>query len=152
MEQGTQPSRGIETGPGAADVSLDALEERYERSAAADNPTDSASDASAEGLVYVPPEAPPIEPGGEDDAFMPDGTADNDELADAIIEALEGNRATIDFRIRFRVRAGVVTLTGRVPTRDDADEVERTVFAVPGVDEVVSHLEVAGSAGAISNA
>lgn len=146
MEQETQPSEWVETGPGAPDVSLDALEERYERSAAAENPTDSAIEASAEGLVYAPPDESPIEPGGAEDLFIPSAAGDDEGLARAIIEALEGNRATIDFRIRFRVRAGVVTLTGRVPSRDDADEVERTVFAVPGVDEVVSHLEVVGPA------
>jgi hypothetical protein len=100
-------------------------------------------EAVEDGATYIPPEAPPVQPGGEDDAYMQVGDVPSAELLRDVLEALASNPNTSDLRLRIRVRRGIVTLGGPAPDALTAESAVSTVLAVEGVEDVIDRIEVA---------
>ena len=163
------------------EVSFEALEEdllaeQRESELDEDGPVDTQhSDGSAStpmeaqdyrGLVYTPPDEPPILPSDspegieivagfgkdleEDDdpreQILPPTVADNDlDLQEKILYVLrhssETNRMPPD--VQVEVEDGIVYLTGQVETLDDVDLVSTLVQDIEGVVDVEEDLTVA---------
>lgn len=119
-------------------------------------------DPAALGDVYTPPIDPVVSTdahgaprvlGGFDrdaeddvsvDASAEDRRPGDEAIADAVRRELAEDSATAELNIRVSVRNGIVHLHGRVEDLDDADNAEEVAGRVPGVQEVVEELEVAG--------
>ena len=122
--------------------------------------------AEDQGLVYTPPDDPPIIPSDNpmrvemgigfaqsmeesnpDIEELPANVDNNDlDLEDNIVTALRYNSetTTISDEVRVRVRRGVVRLYGTVADLQDVDLVEDVVRNMDGVVDVINHLEVEG--------
>ena len=122
--------------------------------------------AEDQGLVYTPPDDPPIIPSDNpmrvemgigfaqsmeesnpDIEELPANVDNNDlDLEDNIVTALRYNSetTTISDEVRVRVRRGVVRLYGTVADLQDVDLVEDVVRNMDGVVDVIYHLEVEG--------
>ncbi len=160
------------------DLSLEALEEHFgarrrEEELDEDGPVDTQhSDGSAydvhaaqrQGLVYTPPDDPPILPSRDpqgveiaagfgraleevDDPLaedLPDRFAGSDEhLAEQIRTALRINGETAQHEdIEVEVVDGVVYLSGKVETLDDVDNILSVVRNVSGVVDIEEGLLV----------
>ncbi len=120
--------------------------------------------AQQQGLVYVPPDDPPVLPSDDlqgiqiaagfakdvelDDPrgeVPPDEVAGGDwDLQARITDMLRKSSLTNYLPdIRVRVRDGVVYLAGRVETLDDIDVVCSLIQDIDGVQDVEEELEVA---------
>jgi hypothetical protein len=161
----------------AVEVSLEALEEAAQaRAREAEFDEDGRADtqdtdgsayyplkAQQQGLVYTPPDDPPVIPGddpqgaeiaagfgktveGDDSraAILPDRVAGNDlDLEEQIGDLLRKKSTTVDTsNVTVRVEAGVVYLTGAVETLDDADRLSALVADVEGVVDVEDNLDI----------
>jgi hypothetical protein len=71
-----------------------------------------------------------------------DGTLGDEGIADAVRRELREDAATTDLRLDVEVFQGVVTLRGRVPLLEDAENAEAVASMVPGVVEVVDEMEI----------
>ena len=122
--------------------------------------------AQDQGLVYTPPDDPPIIPSDNpmrvemgigfaqsmeesnpDIEELPANVDNNDlDLEDNIVTALRYNSetTTISDDVRVRVRRGVARLYGTVADLQDVDLVEDVVRNMDGVVDVINHLEVEG--------
>jgi len=120
--------------------------------------------AAEEGVPYFPPTDPVVRV--DDDGNDPEslevvgGFAESsmeedddpatvfpsidDDVAEAVVRELRQDAATADLVewIRVSARGGIVTLTGRVETLEDADEVAAVAERVDGVVEVQEELDV----------
>ncbi len=113
--------------------------------------------AAEEGLAYFPPDDPATMQGaGADDdlelaaGFAPSagdaGFDDEDvprrvrrgdyDVAEEVLEAIESASELTGFRLRVRVRHGVVYVRGHVSTMEDLAIVEDVIREVPGVVDV----------------
>jgi osmotically-inducible protein OsmY len=130
-----------------------------------DDMTSDSMIAAEEGLPYMPPTDPVVWPvrsdqeltvaSGFDETAMDeypdtlattafgDGPPGDEDIRQQVIEALADDAATIDLLIDVRVRNGVVSLRGRVPTQADADAAEEVAGRVPTVREVQEELDIA---------
>ena len=129
---------------------------------AAMGPSSSADDPAGEGdRVYVPPTDPVI---GVDEharvhvlgGFSPtseeveiersalDGGYGDEALTEAIRNELREDSLTTELEIHVHVRNGVAYLRGRVADVDEAEAAEEVARRVPGVEDVIEDLEVAG--------
>lgn len=125
------------------DDHVESLEALDEEARSEDRGTaESAEQAAEDGLVYSPPEQPPVEPGGSHDAVAVGLDVPNEDLLQDVLEALAANPATEHLGVRVRVAGGTVTLRGRVTSAADAEEVVGTVLGVSGVDDVEDDLVV----------
>jgi hypothetical protein len=127
--------------------------------------TDDAMEAVEEGLSYVPPIDPPVEPGGGyagaevasgfgvsaldepyDEDHHSDFTSSDDEISARVREALRADSSTTAYadRLAIESRSGVVTLRGVVADLVDSDNLLAVAEYVEGVDEVVDELQVRG--------
>jgi osmotically-inducible protein OsmY len=158
---------------GETDVEADAFEnelepdftnqELLEDPTSAMGPSSSGDDPVGEGdEVYVPPTDPVIAIDEHANAHVLGGfTATSDEevqvdrsaldgdygdeaLAEAILTELREDSMTTDLRIRVHVRNGIAYLRGRVADVDEAEAAEEVARRVPGLEDVVEELEVAG--------
>jgi osmotically-inducible protein OsmY len=105
--------------------------------------------------VYVPAIDPPsernevvggLELSSLDDVTVDassDGTLGDEAIRDAVIRELREDAATAGLAVEVSVDEGLVRLTGRVTTLDDAESAEEVAARVPGVVEVAEELEVA---------
>jgi len=130
-----------------------------------DEETDDPMEAVEEGLSYVPPIDPPVEPGGGypgaevasglgvsalDEAYDADHhsafTSSDDEISARVREALRADSSTTHYanRLAIESRGGVVTLRGVVADMVDSDNVLAVAEYVDGVQEVVDELRVRG--------
>ena len=122
-------------------------------------------EADQQGLVYTPPDDPPVLPSAtpqgvemgsgfgkamEDDddpraEILPRRVRNDDaDLEEKVIESLRKNGETANMTdIRVRVRNGVVYLSGTVETLDDIDVVGYLVQDIDGVVDVEEELQVA---------
>jgi BON domain len=122
--------------------------------------------AEDQGLVYTPPDDPPIIPSDNsmgvemgigfaqsmeesnpDVEDLPARVDNNDlDLEDNVVTALRYNGETTHLSdgIRVRVRRGVVRLYGTVIDLQDVDLVEDVVRNMDGVVDVINLLEVEG--------
>jgi osmotically-inducible protein OsmY len=170
-------ARQDDTDDPTVEVSLEALEEAAQaRAREAEFDEDGRADtqdtdgsayyplkAQQQGLVYTPPDDPPVIPGddlqgaeiaagfgktveGDDSraAILPDRVAGNDlDLEEQISDLLHKKSTTVDSsRVTVTVEAGVVYLAGVVQTLDDADTLIALVADVEGVVDVEDNLEI----------
>ena len=70
-------------------------------------------------------------------------TEKDGQLATEIEKRLSADREVNAQTVEIDVRAGVVTLTGRVPTDDAKERAEKIAKGVDGVDEVHNRLTTA---------
>jgi osmotically-inducible protein OsmY len=125
--------------------------------------------AAAEAIPYFPPTDPVVEPssdveqlnviGGFQATSMdpendegqgvapPADQFDDDELAENILRELRQDAMTTELLVRVTVKRGVATLTGEVPSLDDAEQAEAVAARVPGVQNVREELRVIGLEG-----
>jgi hypothetical protein len=127
--------------------------------------TDDPMEAVEEGLSYVPPIDPPVEPGGGypgaevasglgvsalDEPYDEDHhsafTSSDDEISARVREALRADSSTTQYagRLAIESRGGVVTLRGVVADMVDSDNLLAVAEYVEGVAEVVDELNVRG--------
>ena len=127
--------------------------------------TDDPLVATEEGVPYDPPTDRMIaqtgEPGGpdvagtdpnagdelerEDGVQVPDGSLPrDDELTADVIEALRASDVPAGDRIRVLAQGSRVLVRGEVESVDILDEILGIVGDVPGVDEVIDEVEIAG--------
>jgi hypothetical protein len=127
--------------------------------------TDDPLVATEEGVPYDPPTDRMIaqtgEPGGpdvagtdpnagdelerEDGVQVPDGSLPrDDELTADVIEALRASDVPAGDRIRVLAQGSRVLVRGDVESVDILDEILGIVGDVPGVDEVIDEVEIAG--------
>jgi osmotically-inducible protein OsmY len=129
--------------------------------AAGAEPSDD-EDLAESGDVYTPPIDPVVTTdahgaaqvlGGfgldaDDDVLVEPSAEDrrpgDEALADAVRRELAEDSATTDLNVLVFVRRGIVHLRGQVSDLDDADNAEAVAARVPGVQEVVEELDVAG--------
>jgi hypothetical protein len=125
--------------------------------------TDSAYEASEEGITYVPPIDPPTVPSDDPQGaeiaagmgssaldepydadhhsdFLPDG----DEVSARVREALRADSSTTQYAdtVRIVTRGRTVILRGLVDDIDDSDNMVAVAQYVTGIDEVIDELEV----------
>ncbi|HET8631744.1 MAG TPA: BON domain-containing protein [Thermomicrobiales bacterium] len=134
-----------------------------------DDVTDDAMVATEEGIPYSPPTDPVVRPAQNDqdievvggfgttsmdeypDALQSTGFGEgppgDEDLEERVLQELAADAATTDFFVNVSARNGVIRLRGRVPTLEDAEAAEAVAARVPGVQEVVEELEVAGMEG-----
>ena len=121
-------------------------------------------EAAEEGLTWIPPMDPPIVADGRGDAAVAAGfgTSAEDEPFDAdhhaepvtagdevqtrVMEALVATASTSTLLddVSIGVEGGVAIVQGSVDDIDSEDEVIAVAESVPGIDEVVSELEIRG--------
>jgi hypothetical protein len=159
------------------EVSLEELEEQeYEArlaldadglvdTAHTDGSTTNPQEAVEQGLVYTPPEDPPVVPSDDlqgveiaagfassmeesnlDVSDLPDHVDNQDlDLEEDIATALRYNSETTNLtNIRLSVRDGIVFLAGTVESDDDIAVVDYLVRDIEGVRDVRNNLEVEG--------
>jgi hypothetical protein len=116
-----------------------------------------------QGLTYTPPHDPATQPSddlqdaefaagfgtsvedsGADEEVLPSNVDNNDdELQNDVYLILRNNSETADLTdITVRVRDGVVTLLGTVPTDTDIALVDEIVWDIDGVLEVENQLDI----------
>ena len=103
--------------------------------------------AREEGLPYDPPEERvpgETEPG--DDRLTADETArpTDDALLDRVLEVLRSSDVPAGERLRVAVAGRTVRVRGEVESIDVLDELLGMIGDVPGVDEVIDEVEIAG--------
>ncbi len=103
--------------------------------------------AREEGLPYDPPEERvpgETEPG--DDRLTADETArpTDDALLDRVLEVLRSSDVPAGERLRVAVEGRTVHVRGDVESIDVLDELLGMIGDVPGVDEVIDEVEIAG--------
>lgn len=123
-------------------------------------------EAEEQGLVYTPPDDPPIIPSARsggiemgigfaqsmeetdpDEEILPKRVDNNDlDLEDNIVTALRYNSETtnVSSKLHVRVRNGIVRLYGTVNDLQDVDLVETVIRDMDGVVDVINKLEVEG--------
>jgi hypothetical protein len=126
--------------------------------------TDDPNVAAEEGFTWVPPMDPPIvaddrgdaavaagfATSAEDEPFDADHHAEpvtaGDEVQTRVMEALTTNASTSTLLddVSIGVEGGVAILQGSVDDLDSEDEIVAVAESVPGIDEVVSYLEIRG--------
>ena len=73
-----------------------------------------------------------------------DGAYGDEALTEAILTELQEDAITTDLQIHVHVRNGIAYLRGRVADVDEAEAAEEVARRVPGLEDVVEELEVAG--------
>ena len=122
-------------------------------------------EAVEDGEPYIPPTDPVVAPAGRDrfqEIEVVGGFAtssmeapfegddhgrhaqDDGSLLEDGATALHRDASTIDLPLHVRVRSGIVHLRGRVPSLEDVELIEEVVSRIPGIVEVVDHLDVEG--------
>jgi hypothetical protein len=76
-----------------------------------------------------------------------DGRPGDEAMSQAIRWELRKDALTTDLRIRVRVEEGVASLFGTVPSLVDAENAEEVANRIPGVHEVIDHLELPSEEG-----
>ena len=141
-------------------VSLDALEPDLSANIGAQT----AMEAAEEGEPWFPPTDPVLTPAANDDGAMDivgglapandeqfragvddeQGVATDDELTDAVRQALLSDGNTSGMDVQVLVANGIVTLRGNVDHLDDAEAAQAVAGMVPGVIDVQEELQVGG--------
>jgi hypothetical protein len=102
--------------------------------------TDDPIAAAEEGLTYVPPSDPPVEPGDDP------GSMDEPDLTSRIRDALRADAATAPYADELVV-ATIGTravIRGVVDGIEDTDLIAEVVAGVPGIDDVVDETTISG--------
>jgi len=129
-----------------------------------DGETDDPLEAAQEGLTYVPPTDPPVEPNEEGGPEIAAGFGDSalaepydldhhgevlsseDEMTDRVREALRAEASTTSYAdaVEIETAGGVVRLRGRVADLEDEEDLVAAAERVTGVTEVIDELQVEG--------
>ncbi len=130
-----------------------------------DGSTTNPEQAEEQGLVYIPPDDPPVIPSddlqgveiaagfsdsldGEDPraAELPEQLLGNDEdLEELVMAALAKNSETSTMsEVRVAAQDGVIHLYGVVASDEEMAIVDQLVRDLDGVDDVVNHLDTEG--------
>jgi hypothetical protein len=118
--------------PGSLDgLALDGLRE---------GETDDPIAAAEEGLTYVPPSDPPLEP--DDEA----GSLDESEVTSRIRDALRGDAATAPYADELVIATigSRAVVRGTVDGVEDTDLIAEVVSGVEGIDDVVDETTISG--------
>ncbi|HLJ67652.1 MAG TPA: BON domain-containing protein [Chloroflexota bacterium] len=151
--------RGDEEPSGHSPVELDVSDELTPFPGAVG--TVDSLDAVRDAEPYVPPIDPPVLPGGEEAihvatgfglspaqeaAYDPPPRGDEDIREQAIL-ALRQDSLTSQYALDVDVRDGIVVLTGRVDSPEDADHATWMLGELPGVVDVIDNtvLEPTGT-------
>jgi hypothetical protein len=116
------------------------------------DPIRSARDAEP----YDPPTDPPVLPGGQygihvatgfgesalEEATEDDDTRDDEDIRRELALTLEHDSLTSKYPLHVAVVNGVVRLTGRIPSADDAEYTQTLLSNVPGVVDVVDDTTI----------
>jgi BON domain-containing protein len=103
--------------------------------------------AREEGLTYDPPDqrVPGESRPGEDRLVAADtARPTDDELLDRVLEALRSSDVPAGERLRVSVAGRTVRIRGEVESVDLLDELLGMIGDVPGADEVIDEVEIAG--------
>jgi len=73
-----------------------------------------------------------------------DNRLGDEALAEAVLRELHEDAMTTDLQLQVEARDNIVFLRGHVQHLEDADAAEEVAGRVPGVDQVVDDLLVAG--------
>ena len=73
-----------------------------------------------------------------------DGRLGDEALAEAVLTELREDALTTDLQIHVHVRNGIAHLRGRVADVDETEAAEEVARRVPGLEDIVEELEVAG--------
>jgi hypothetical protein len=126
------------------------------------DPSETMSEIHNQGLVYTPPDDPPILPGDSDGlqigvGFGPSAIETNPDVLDLPDEVDNQDWDLVDDiqemmrmsshlqhldDIHIEVENGVVTVRGTVPTMDDLGRAESFISDMPGVVDVISEVEL----------
>lgn len=116
------------------------------------DPIQSARDAEP----YDPPTDPPVLPGGkygvhvatgfgesaQEEATVDDDTRDDEDIRREVVLTLHHDSLTSKYPLHAAVVNGVVRLTGRIPSADDAEYAQTLLSNVPGVVDVVDDTTI----------
>jgi hypothetical protein len=105
---------------------------------------------------YDPPTDPPVLPGGkygihvatgfgesaEEEAFEDDDSRDDEDVRQEVVLTLQHDSLTSKYPLHAAVVNGVVRLTGRIPSADDAEYAQTLLSNVPGVVDVVDDTTI----------
>lgn len=135
--------------PGAHAGDTDAIDEltAYPGTVGTEDPIQSARDAEP----YDPPTDPPVLPGGlygvhvatgfgasaQEEAARDNATRDDEDIRQEVTRTLQDDSLTSKYPLHAAVVDGVVRLTGRVPSADDAEYAQTLLSNVPGVVDVL---------------
>lgn len=127
------------------------------------NPSETVSETNNQGLVYTPPDDPPVIPSDDlegaevgigfapslletnpDELDLPEAVDNQDwDLVEDVERALRMSSYTSHLDdLHIEVEDGVVTVRGTVPTMDDLGRAEQMISDLPGVRDVVSEVEL----------
>jgi hypothetical protein len=127
------------------------------------NPSETMSETNNQGLVYTPPDDPPVIPSDDlegvevgigfapslletnpDELDLPEAVDNQDwDLVEDVERALRMSSYTSHLDdIHIEVEDGVVTVRGTVPTMDDLGRAEQMISDLPGVRDVISEVEL----------
>ena len=113
--------------------------------------TSDAGEAARDAEPYSPPTDPPVLPGGkygvhvatgfgesaEAEAVRENATHDDEDIRQSVVRTLANDSLTSRYPLHASVVNGVVRLTGRVPSADDAEYAQTLLSNVPGVVDVL---------------
>jgi hypothetical protein len=134
VDHGAPPIDDTDEPPTRADLeglALDGLRE---------GETDDAIAATEEGLTYVPPSDPPIDPAADPDSL------DELDLTTRIRNALRADAATQPYADQLVVATigGRAVIRGIVDGIEDTDTIADVVSNVPGITDVVDETTISG--------
>ncbi len=100
---------------------------------------------------YDPPTDPPVLPGGRDGIHVVTGfgsaaeaeaatdnqSRDDEDIRQEVVLTLHGDSLTSKYPLHAVVVHGVVRLTGRIPSADDAEYTQSLLSNLPGVVDVI---------------
>lgn len=108
-------------------------------------------EASRDAEPYDPPTDPPVLPGGRygihvatgfgssagEEAASDDQTRDDEDIRQEVELTLSNDSLTSKYALHAAVVDGVVRLTGRIPSADDAEYAQTLLSNIPGVVDVL---------------
>ncbi len=126
--------------------------------------TDDATEATEEGLTYVPPVDPPVVPREDGEPEVASGFGDSalaepydadhhsellptdDEMSDRVREAIRAESATSEYAdtVEIETAGGIVRLRGVVADLVDEENLVAAAERPTGVTEVIDELDVEG--------
>lgn len=124
----------------------------YPGTVGTDDPLVSARD----GEPYDPPTDPPVLPGGKygvhvatgfgssalESAVRDDAARDDADIDREVNLTLHEDSLTSKYSLHAAVESGIVRLTGRIPSADDAEYAQSLLSNVPGVVDVVDDTTI----------
>lgn len=115
--------------------------------------------SSRDAEPYDPPTDPPVLPGGKygvhvatgfgesalEEAAVDNDTRDDEDIRREVVVTLHHDSLTSKYPLHAAVVSGVVRLTGRIPSADDAEYAQTLLSNVPGVVDVVDDTTIDSS-------